>query len=52
MKEVHARYLEYGVMFKINYVINAYNVNEDMSENIMQLEPMRWKIFQCKKRDG
>ena len=39
-------------MFKINSVINAYNVDEDMSQNIMQLEPIRWKIFQCLKHES
>lgn len=39
-------------MFKINSVINAFNVDEDMGENIIQLNPARWKVFQCLKIDG
>ena len=52
MKRVCAWCRKYGVLFKINSVINAYNVEEDMSETIMQLNPVRWKVFQCKQRDG
>ncbi len=40
------------MLFKINSVINAFNVNEDMSENISQLKPVRWKIFQCLPIEG
>ena len=43
---------EYDVCFKINSVINAFNVDEDMAENIIQLNPIRWKIFQCMLLDG
>jgi len=38
---------EYGVPFKINSVINAHNVDEDMCAAIMELRPIRWKVFQC-----
>ncbi|XP_052001666.1 radical S-adenosyl methionine domain-containing protein 2 [Xyrauchen texanus] len=38
---------DYKVAFKINSVINTYNVDEDMTENITALNPVRWKIFQC-----
>ncbi len=43
---------KYHVLFKINSVINAYNVDEDMSDHIVKLNPVRWKIFQCKMIDG
>ncbi|XP_051579444.1 radical S-adenosyl methionine domain-containing protein 2 [Myxocyprinus asiaticus] len=43
---------EYKVAFKINSVINTYNVDEDMTENITALNPVRWKIFQCLLIDG
>lgn len=35
---------QYKVAFKINSVINTFNVDEDMSENIAQLDPVRWKV--------
>lgn len=38
---------EYKVAFKLNTVVNTYNKDEDMAEQIMQLDPCRWKVFQC-----
>lgn len=38
---------EYGVLFKINTVVNRHNVNDDMSKEIKELAPIRWKVFQC-----
>ncbi|XP_076834234.1 S-adenosylmethionine-dependent nucleotide dehydratase RSAD2 [Brachyhypopomus gauderio] len=38
---------EYKVAFKINSVINTFNVHEDMTEHITSLNPVRWKVFQC-----
>ncbi|XP_063040197.1 S-adenosylmethionine-dependent nucleotide dehydratase RSAD2 [Engraulis encrasicolus] len=38
---------DYKVAFKLNSVINTYNNDEDMAENISQLNPVRWKVFQC-----
>lgn len=35
---------QYKVAFKINSVINTFNVDEDMSENIVKLDPVRWKV--------
>uniref|UniRef100_A0A3B5R5Q8 Radical S-adenosyl methionine domain containing 2 n=2 Tax=Xiphophorus TaxID=8082 RepID=A0A3B5R5Q8_XIPMA len=43
---------EYKVAFKINSVINTFNVHEDMTEQINQLNPVRWKVFQCLLIDG
>ncbi|XP_067011564.1 S-adenosylmethionine-dependent nucleotide dehydratase RSAD2-like [Anabrus simplex] len=43
---------EYHVAFKINTVVNTKNVDEDMSENIMSLNPIRWKVFQCLLLEG
>ena len=35
---------KYHVAFKINTVVNTYNVDEDMRENIKRLAPIRWKV--------
>ncbi|XP_028422235.1 S-adenosylmethionine-dependent nucleotide dehydratase RSAD2 [Perca flavescens] len=43
---------QYKVAFKINSVINTFNMDEDMTENILQLNPVRWKVFQCLLIDG
>ncbi|XP_059375198.1 S-adenosylmethionine-dependent nucleotide dehydratase RSAD2 [Carassius carassius] len=43
---------EYKVAFKINSVINTYNVDEDMTEQINTLNPVRWKVFQCLLIEG
>ncbi|NP_001290633.1 radical S-adenosyl methionine domain-containing protein 2 precursor [Esox lucius] len=43
---------EYKVAFKINSVINTFNVEEDMRDRITELNPVRWKVFQCLLIDG
>ncbi|XP_048830767.1 radical S-adenosyl methionine domain-containing protein 2 [Brienomyrus brachyistius] len=43
---------QYKVAFKINSVICSYNVEEDMREHIAELNPIRWKIFQCLLIEG
>nr|XP_056712534.1 S-adenosylmethionine-dependent nucleotide dehydratase RSAD2 [Euleptes europaea] len=43
---------DYGVAFKINSVINRFNVEEDMNEQIQALNPVRWKVFQCLLIEG
>lgn len=35
---------EYKVAFKINSVINTFNIHEDMTEHISSLNPVRWKV--------
>lgn len=35
---------QYKVAFKINSVINTFNVDEDMTENITSVNPVRWKV--------
>lgn len=35
---------QYKVAFKINSVINTFNLDEDMTENITELDPVRWKV--------
>ena len=37
---------EYGVMFKVNTVVNRHNWQEDMNEAIRAVGPKRWKCFQ------
>nr|XP_022918330.1 radical S-adenosyl methionine domain-containing protein 2-like [Onthophagus taurus] len=44
--------LEYNVLFKINTVVNTFNHFEDMREEIQELNPIRWKVFQCLLLDG
>jgi len=43
---------KYNVIFKINTVVNTYNWNEDMTEHIQELQPQRWKVFQCLLIEG
>lgn len=35
---------DYKVAFKINTVVNALNIDEDMNREIRQLNPVRWKV--------
>ncbi|TVY85455.1 Radical S-adenosyl methionine domain-containing protein [Lachnellula suecica] len=37
---------KHGIKFKVNTVVNKYNVDEDMREAIARIEPFRWKCFQ------
>ena len=45
----HVRQLckDYGVLFKLNTVVNKYNINDDMGKEVSELAPIRWKVFQC-----
>lgn len=43
---------DHNVKFKINTVVTARNVAEDMSPLINELKPMRWKIFQVLPLSG
>ncbi|KAM8953783.1 S-adenosylmethionine-dependent nucleotide dehydratase RSAD2 [Pelodytes ibericus] len=38
---------DYNVAFKINSVINRYNMEEVMTQEITKINPIRWKVFQC-----
>ncbi|KAH8803478.1 hypothetical protein F5884DRAFT_861799 [Xylogone sp. PMI_703] len=38
---------QFGIKFKINTVVCSLNWNEDMIQSITQLQPFRWKVFQC-----
>ncbi|CAM9627416.1 unnamed protein product [Lampetra fluviatilis] len=42
----------YKIAFKINTVVNSYNVHEDLADYITELRPVRWKVFQCLLIDG
>ena len=35
---------DYQVAFKINTVVNTHNWEEDMSLEILNLDPVRWKV--------
>ncbi|KAK4232455.1 hypothetical protein QBC38DRAFT_369 [Podospora fimiseda] len=37
---------KYGILFKINTVVNRLNHREDMNARISTLKPFRWKCFQ------
>nr|XP_036286197.1 radical S-adenosyl methionine domain-containing protein 2 [Pipistrellus kuhlii] len=43
---------QYRVAFKVNSVINRFNVDEDMRAHIQELNPVRWKVFQCLLIEG
>jgi radical S-adenosyl methionine domain-containing protein 2 len=40
------RCVGYGIRMKLNTVVNAMNVDDDMTELVLRLRPERWKIFQ------
>ncbi|PVH94998.1 radical SAM enzyme [Periconia macrospinosa] len=42
----------YGVRFKLNTVVNAYNWSEDMVAHITELELFRWEVFPCLSGEG
>lgn len=37
---------EFGILFKLNTVVNSYNYTEDMAGIVKDLAPFRWKVFQ------
>lgn len=37
---------KYQVMFKVNTVVNRYNLAENINAQIQALQPFRWKVFQ------
>ncbi|EFA09512.1 S-adenosylmethionine-dependent nucleotide dehydratase RSAD2 [Tribolium castaneum] len=43
---------KYNVLFKLNTVVNTYNQNEDMCEQVSRINPIRWKVFQCLLLEG
>ena len=34
-------------MLRDRVVVNVHNKDEDMTMHIQELEPTRWKVFQC-----
>lgn len=46
VQEVARLCRKYGVKFKVNTVVNRYNVHEDMNEQMNSIQPFRWKCFQ------
>lgn len=47
LKKVAAWCRRFGIKFKINTVVCSLNWGEDMADLITQLQPFRWKVFQC-----
>ena len=43
---------KYNIKFKLNSVICSLNFQEDMNENIIKLNPFRWKCFQVLLVEG
>ncbi|OXV07161.1 hypothetical protein Egran_05080 [Elaphomyces granulatus] len=43
---------EHGIKFKLNTVVNKYNYQEDMNQQISEIQPFRWKCFQVLVIDG
>lgn len=41
-----------GVRLKLNTVVTALNVDEDMSEYVRRFRPERWKVFQVLRVEG
>ncbi|TAQ86795.1 hypothetical protein B7494_g4878 [Chlorociboria aeruginascens] len=38
---------QFGIKFKVNTVVCSLNWDEDMTSQITQFQPFRWKVFQC-----
>jgi radical S-adenosyl methionine domain-containing protein 2 len=43
---------EFNVKFKLNTVVNQFNKDENMSEFVRRVDPIRWKIFQVLPLEG
>lgn len=41
-----------NIRLKVNTVVNRVNINEDMSQFIVRLQPERWKLFQVLPIEG
>lgn len=47
LKSVQRWCQQYKVAFKINTVVNVHNLEENMTEEILDLSPIRWKVQVC-----
>ena len=47
LKRISSWCKEYNIKFKINTVLCSANKNETMVKEIKELNPCRWKVFQC-----
>jgi radical S-adenosyl methionine domain-containing protein 2 len=52
INEISGLCREFGIMFKVNTVVNRFNFDEDMNESIQRLNPFRWKCFQVLVVEG
>ncbi|KAJ3250941.1 hypothetical protein HDU77_006242 [Chytriomyces hyalinus] len=52
LKSIATACRDLGILFKINSVVCRYNVHEDLSEEIIQIAPFRWKVFQVLAVEG
>lgn len=52
LKKIRHWCSKYNVLFKINTVVNTYNKDENMIHEINDLNPIRWKVFQCLLLEG
>lgn len=43
---------KHNIMFKLNTVVNSMNWDEDMNDQIADLDPVRWKVFQVLLLEG
>ena len=43
---------KHGILFKMNTVVCSLNHKEDMNEYVKNLDPYRWKAFQCLILEG
>ena len=52
LRFIHDMCEKYDIMFKINTVVCSVNWQEDLSDMIETLDPVRWKVFQCLLIEG
>ena len=52
LKKIRDLCIQYDIQFKINTVVCTANKLECMAEEIQELNPVRWKVFQCLLIDG
>ncbi|VEU35606.1 unnamed protein product [Pseudo-nitzschia multistriata] len=52
MRRVRRWCEEHNIKFKINTVVCKHNVREDMTQQMLELDPVRWKVFQVLVLEG